>query len=303
MAFLGVYGHVNIDTILLVDDLPERGHTVPSLGEVDRIGGTAGTIARSAARLGVPTALAAFVGEDFPAEYHTHLEDLGIDLTDLRTRPGKTPHCWLVSVPGGDHVSVIDQGVYGDDGPFPLLDYTLLNSEWVHVTTGDVDMHMQVLRDAAKADRRTMFDPAQELHYRYDARNLERCLNDATVFICNDVELGHALDKLSYGDPVQLHDHVDTVLVTQGADGVDVRTDDGVQRVPACPVRGEHHPETTGAGDVFRGGLYAGLHDGATLPDAVRWGAVAASLYLEAEGAELPDTQALAARLDEWTAS
>lgn len=303
MAFLGVYGHVNIDTILLVEDLPERGHTVPSLGEVDRIGGTAGTIARAAARLGVPTALAAFVGQDFPTEYRAHLEDLGIDLTDLRTRPGKTPHCWLVSVPGGDHVSVIDQGVYGDDGPFPLLDYTLLNSEWVHVTTGDVDMHAQVLAEAAKSGRRTVFDPAQELHYRYTSRTFEGCLDDATVFICNDVELDHALEKLGYGDPVQLHDHVDTVLVTRGAEGVDVRTEDGVVTVAACPVRGEHHPETTGAGDVFRGGFYAGLHADADLEQAVRWGAVAASLYLEAEGAKLPTLEAVESRLDEWTAS
>jgi ribokinase len=305
VAFLGVYGHVNIDTILLLESLPTPGHTVPALDEFDRLGGTGGNVARAAATLGVPTALASFVGNDFPPQYRSLLEETGIDTTDVRVLEGRTPHVWVMTVPGKESVAVIDQGVQGGplDKEFPLLDYTMLNSDWLHVTTGAVPMHLAVVREAKRVGKRVVFDPAQELHYRYDDRTFERFLDASAYFICNDVELGHALGKLEYGDPVQLLDHVDGLIVTRGADGVDLYTTEGTVRLPACPVRAEHPPEATGAGDVFRGGVYAALHDGRDMQEALRWGSVASSLFLEADGAAFPRREALEVRLQEWTPS
>jgi sugar/nucleoside kinase (ribokinase family) len=301
VSFLAVYGHVNIDTILLLEELPERNHTVPALGEIHRIGGTGGTIARAAATLGVPTALAAFIGDDFPPEYRKLLGDLGLDLTDLRTLPGRTPHCWLLSVPGGDSTAVFDQGALQNATDLPLLDYAYLSSTWVHITTGDPKMHLEVAKGARAAKKKIVFDPAQELHYRYEGRTLERFLESSDIFITNATELPHAMTLLGYADPVQLHDHVETIIVTQGAQGLTLYHDGKSRQMPACPVRGESKRETTGAGDVMRGGLYAGLNAGQSLEDALRWGAVAASLFLEHDGARLPTRAELDERLRTWT--
>jgi sugar/nucleoside kinase (ribokinase family) len=207
-----------------------------------------------------------------------------------------------MSVPGGDSTCVIDQGVYNADEPLPLLDYTLLNADWVHVTTGDPSMHLEVAREARRASKKVVFDPAQELHYRYDDRLFERFLDASDVFICNQTEFGHALAKLGYGDVEQLFDHVGTVIVTRGADGLAVHAQDGVTDVPSCPVRGTGRPETTGAGDVFRGGLYGGLYAGKDLAEATRWGATASSLFLESDGAQMPTRPQVEARLAAWSA-
>ena len=62
--YLGVFGHVNIDLIMELPKLPEPNTSI----EVDTkrmyYGGTGANIARWAAKLGVPTSLASFVGRD-----------------------------------------------------------------------------------------------------------------------------------------------------------------------------------------------------------------------------------------------
>ena len=73
MNFLGVFGHVNIDYIMNVTKLPEPNTCI----QVDNVrkyyGGTGANIAMLASSLGVKTALASFVGSDFPEDFNTIL--------------------------------------------------------------------------------------------------------------------------------------------------------------------------------------------------------------------------------------
>src|SRR5688572_26595889 len=101
MTFLGVYGHVNVDYILQAPHLPRPEQTLPVQREMIRLGGTGGNIARAAASLGVPTALAACIGDDFPAHYRSQLEESGLELVDLRHVSGPTPKVWVLSDPAG----------------------------------------------------------------------------------------------------------------------------------------------------------------------------------------------------------
>lgn len=302
MAYLGVYGHVNVDHLLQVPQLPARELTVPVQKSTMRIGGTGGNLALAAASLGVPTALAACVGDDFPPEFRAQLAAAGIDLTDLRHVAGSTPRIWILTGADGTQGAIIDQGVEGDDVARPDLDVAWLDAEWVHLTTGYPPERLRVAREARNAGKKVAFDPAQELHYRWTSRTLEEALNRAELFLCNEHELERGLDALGYGDPAQLFDHVPHVLVTRGAKGSRLlsRTSKEVIDVPACPVRGVDRLEPTGAGDTFRAGLYAGLQAGRTWQEAMRTGAVAASLFLETRGTRFPDLPAVEARLAEW---
>lgn len=299
MAFLGVYGHVNVDYLLSVKQLPGADQTVPVEKEEVRLGGTAGNLARAAAALGVPVSLAACIGDDFPEPFHGQLRASTIDLTDFRHVDGPTPKVWILTSPDGKQAAVIDQGVMGDSTKRPVLDYTVLNSRWLHFTTGPPEEHYTAAKEAARLGKGVTFDPAQELAFRYDGRSFERFLNEADLFMCNEAELGRAMQKLGYADPVQLLDHADSIIVTRGAKGAWVFQGKKRHEVPACPPRTPPR-DTTGAGDVFRAGVYAGLFTGKPLEEAARWGAVGASLYLETGASRFPDMAALEARLRDW---
>jgi len=301
MAFLGVYGHVNVDHILLVPELPGPERTVSVKQSLIRLGGTGGNIARAAASLGVSTSLAACVGDDFPDEYRHLLESSGLDLTDLKHVPGPTPKIWIVSVPGGAQNAIIDQGVMGDSFERPKLDFAWLNSDWVHFTTGAPADWLEPAQAASQAGKRIAFDPAQELAYRYTSRVFETLLNDSDLFVCNEHELPRALDLLGYGDARQLFDHTDRILVTRGERGARLIQPKETLDVAACPVRGSKRVESTGAGDVFRAGLYAGLFRSEPWPEALRAASVAASLFLENEGNRFPSWSDVVERREEWT--
>ncbi|HEX9817267.1 MAG TPA: PfkB family carbohydrate kinase [Candidatus Thermoplasmatota archaeon] len=300
MPFLGVYGHVNVDYILQVKELPRAEQTVPVIRELVRLGGTAGNIARGAAFLSVPTAIASCVGEDFPPRFREELTAAGIDLVDFRQIPGPTPKIWIISSAKGEQSAVIDQGVMGDNHSRPRLDYTMLGSDWIHFTTGPAKDHFDIAKEASRIGKKVVFDPGQELSYRYPERDFERFLDLADVFICNKQELGIAQEKLGYGDPKQLLDHVDAIIGTRGSEGSVLYTERETININACPVRTQEAVDTVAAGDLYRAGLYAALREKRPLPEAMRWAAVAASVFLESHGTRWPSLDDVRRRRDEW---
>jgi ribokinase len=74
-----------------------------------------------------------------------------------------------------------------------------------------------------------------------------------------------------------------TVIATLGPEGAIAAGPEGVFRVAALPVKAV---DTTGAGDTFCGVLAARLDRGESLPEAMRFAAVAGSLAVTREGAQ-----------------
>ncbi len=70
-------------------------------------------------------------------------------------------------------------------------------------------------------------------------------------------------------------------ICTQGEVGAVVFTNGSITRIPAFVV---DPIDSTGAGDVFCGGVIAGMLDGRAFEDAVRFGSAAAALKCEAIG-------------------
>src|SRR5580692_3645113 len=94
---LAVVGHVVIDRFLLAPHLPARDRTVPLTGQRVCLGGTAGNIARVAARQGLRVGLVSGVGGEFPKEFRRTLREDGVDLRGLRTVPGQhSSTCFIV---------------------------------------------------------------------------------------------------------------------------------------------------------------------------------------------------------------
>lgn len=283
MSYLGVFGHVVLDHLFRVPALPNRDTTVPVLGRTRHFGGTAGNLARAAARLGVETALAAFVGEDFPADYRAALETEGVDLTDLTPVPGhRTPAAWIFADPQGSQVTFIDQGPMAETSDAPLQEHTVRSTQVVHLGTGRPAYYLRVLQRARQEGRRVALDPSQEIHYVYDAKALRALLEGSDLFFGNRAEVAQALALLELREPVDLLELTETVVRTLGPEGSEVLTRTGTWRIPAISPR--DLVDVTGAGDAYRGGFYAGLRRGLDLPRCALVGAAVASFCLEVEG-------------------
>ncbi|MEE9163932.1 MAG: carbohydrate kinase family protein [Thermoplasmata archaeon] len=283
MSFLGVFGHVVLDYIFQVPRLPAANTSIQVTARRQHFGGTGGNLARGAGRLEVKTALASLVGEDFPPEYREALEGEGVDLTDLRAVPGyPTPTAWIFSDPKDRQVAVIDQGPMDAANDFPLPHHTVETSEWIHLGTGRPEYLRQVLSLAREEDKRIAFDPAQEIHYRYDADSFRALFDGADFFFGNRGETKVALGYLGLERPQEMLGSVEAVIETRGDEGSTVYTSEARWQIPSIPPRAK--VDVSGAGDAYRAGFYAGLRRGLELYECGLLGASAASFSLETEG-------------------
>src|SRR3989454_5786880 len=95
-----------MDYIVSLRRLPTPNTSIEILDRQRYFGGTAGNLARAAARLGVKVSLASFVGADFPPDYRQALAKEGVDTHDLRTiARANTPTAWVFSDPKGDQMA------------------------------------------------------------------------------------------------------------------------------------------------------------------------------------------------------
>jgi sugar/nucleoside kinase (ribokinase family) len=283
--FLGVYGHVILDYIANLEALPAPNTSVQILDRQRFFGGTGGNIARISARLGVRTALASFVGEDFPSEYREALGADGVDLTDLCVVAGvSTPTAWIFTDRRGNQIAIVDQGPMSSAGRYELLVHAVESAEVVHLATGRPEYYLKVAALAAKLGKRVAFDPSQEIHYVYTATTFRRLLTRAQMFFGNEVEMKRALGFLRKKRPADLLEWVDVVVMTRGAKGSTIFSKEGKIEVPA--IRSRTVVDVTGAGDAYRAGFYAGLSRGLDLFRCGLIGSAVAGFVIEKRGTQ-----------------
>jgi sugar/nucleoside kinase (ribokinase family) len=296
--FLGVFGHVVLDHILAVPRLPSTDTSVRVIDRRTYYGGTGANVARIAARLGVPTALASYVGEDFPAEYRRALERDRVDCTDLRAVQGaSTPSAWIFTAPGGKQTTVIDQGPMWSAHRRPVPEHTIRSAAVVHLGTGRPQYHRKVAAVAAKLGKTIAFDPSQEITYAYSRETFLALLRRADLFFGNRVEVDTALRFARMKAPKDLLRYVDQVIVTLGRRGsVVITREDGTHRIPRVPPK--RVADVTGAGDAYRAGFYAGMSRGFDARRCGILGAATASFVLESRGTQtaIPTWDAVVAR-------
>jgi len=283
--FLGVYGHVAVDHIIDLPHLPRPNSSISLTSRVLRYGGTGGNIARIAARLGVPTALASFVGEDFPQEYGAALKADGVDLKDLRSVSGYgTPTVWIFSDPKGNQTAIVDQGPMAHPTKFGLLTHAVESSRVVHLGTGRPEYYRRVAVLAARLGKQIAFDPSQEIHYVYTAASFLGLLRRAGYFFGNESEVVAALRFARLRRTRDLLRYVDVVVRTRGGRGSEVTVADGTTAIPG--LRPRRVVDVTGAGDAYRAGFYAGLHRGYDPVRCALLGSSVASFVVESAGTQ-----------------
>ncbi|MCI4367735.1 MAG: PfkB family carbohydrate kinase, partial [Thermoplasmata archaeon] len=215
-----VLGHINLDHFLDVEALPAADRTVPITRQVTELGGTATNIARSAAAWGVRTGIVSRVGDDFPSEYWRQIEAERIDLSAVeRVRGVASSCCYIVEDRRGGQMTLIHQGPMGKAKTARVPLARLKSTGWLHLATGDPEYQLRVLKSARQLGVRVSVDPAQEIHYRWDARRFRQLVSGAEILFGNTSEIDHAAALLGAKGRVGLLEFVPMVVETRGRRG------------------------------------------------------------------------------------
>ena len=288
--FLCVFGHTNLDFIMSLDHFPEKNTSVDVVEKQRYFGGTGANVATVAASLGVPTALASFVGKDFPAEFRSLMVKKGVDLEDLIEVEGyETPTVWIVSDSSHNQIAYVYQGPMQRMGEFDLRLNAAREADIVHIMTGRPEYYLRIMKESLRLGKTISFDPAQEIHHIWTEETFREAIGMCDLFFCNESELGTAMKYVGVKRPDDLLDHVDVLFNTMGSRGIRVYTKNGELEISA--VKPTKVVDTTGAGDAFRAGYFAGIFRNFSIKDSARFGAAAASFVIEARGSltNVPD--------------
>ncbi len=283
--FLGVYGHTAVDLIYSSDRFPEPNTCVELKGRRELYGGTGANLARIAATLSVPTALASHVGDDFPKDFMDALRGSGVDTTDVvKVRGKRTPFVIMVSDAGHNQIGFVEQGAVLEQDKLPIRTHTVDSSKFVHIGTGRPSYMLKVARRAKARKKTVCFDPAQELHYVYDPQSFRAVLEHCDGLFVNTSELHRAKEYLNLEEDAELLSYVKMLVVTMGGEGSRILTGD--DDILVGSIQPDKVVDTTGAGDGFRAGFYAGLSKSLPMEECAWIGASTASFVVESVGAQ-----------------
>ncbi|HEU12956.1 MAG: carbohydrate kinase family protein [Thermoplasmata archaeon] len=280
--FLSVYGHFNMDIILRVERIPVEG-SIPVENTLNRPGGTARNIAYAARLLGLSVELFSRIGDGFPRDFVNQIKNRGVDTRNLRVVKGYgfTPVCFIVS-DGKRQLAFIDQGPMGR-----MMDYeNLPKGRWVHFSTGIPEEYIKIKR---MVNSRISIDPGQEIHYRYNEKNLAEMLEGTDFFFVNEIEYERALELI---DEDMILEKTKNVIVTLGERGCRIINSSGKMELPSYRVKAK---ESVGAGDSFRAGFYAGLKNKLDIKQSCKLGMKVASIVVSSGGIpeKMPDVKEL----------
>lgn len=288
--YLGVYGHTAIDVIYSSVNFPQPNTCVEMKGRTEHFGGTGANIARIAASMGVKTALASHVGDDFPKKFMDALRKSGVDTTDVvRVRGQKTPFIIMISDEDHNQIGFVDQAAVLTQETSPIRTHTVDSSKFVHIGTGRPSYMLKVAKRGKAKKKTVCFDPAQEIHYVYTPESLKAIMQYCDVLFANSSELERAKSYLNLKDDVELLSYVDMIVNTRGKEGSRILTDD--DEILVGTIQADRVVDTTGAGDGYRAGFYAGLSRSLPIEECAWVGAATASFVVESVGAQnkLPD--------------
>jgi len=275
-AFLGVFGHVNIDWIVDAT-LDPPGEDGPFFG------GVAGNIAVAASRFGVPVRLGSVIGRNFPQAYIRLLEGLKVDLDFLqRNDEVDTSSCRMTNMPDGSQKKEIHHGPHNEKVRMPQG--FVKGLERLHVSTGLPEACISVLKLGHENGCKVAFDPGADLKRHYDREHLVKALGYTDLLCVNEEELETSLDLLGERAYKALLKFVPTIIITKAQKGSLLVMKGTETKIPAIKV--PKVVDQTGAGDAYRSGLYAGLYRKYPIKDCCILGSIAASVCIQKEGAQ-----------------
>lgn len=287
-ARIAVLGSLNMDVVLCVAQMPQRGETVHGTSLSYIPGGKGGNQAVACARHGAQVSLFGSVGQDEHGNtLRRALIDDGVDVAHVAVQHDLPTGSAVVMVEadGSNRIAVIPGANAAVELPEAALSETLAAAQYLvmqfETPLAAIERAMAL---AQAAGCKVVLNPspvkAVPAHWwpqidmlvvnEHEAAELSGLtVTDA------DSALAAARHFLQLG--------VAQVVVTMGSQGALALNAAGHSVHPAPKVA---VVDTTSAGDTFLGTMLTRLGEGASLPDAVQWGILAASLCICRAGAQ-----------------
>lgn len=284
-----IIGSANVDLIMKVKRLPERGETVTDGTFFQTFGGKGANQAVAAARAGGNARFIACLGRDTftPAMVENFRRD-GLDLADLR---------FVDDQPSGSALVMVDDCGMNYLTVAPGSNAALLPEHiaaaWERISTSTLIL---LQMEIPVATTRTILTLAREssipviLNYAPAHTICPDLLAGLDTLVVNENEAAR-LSGIEPSDPGAAERAVRAladlgagrVILTLGSAGSKIFAGGEVTDVPAFPVA---VADTTAAGDVFCGALGVAILEGMTFPLAVRFATAAAALSVTRFGAQ-----------------
>ncbi len=245
-------------------------------------GGTAANIAYTAALLGLGPRLMGTVGSDF-GDYRAWLESSGVDTSAVRQIDALFTASFFANTDlDNNQIASFYAGAMTCARGYRLADLEGEPPDLVFISPNDPDAMLQLAAECRQLGIAFICDPSQQVA-RFDGNQLRELMSCARVLVMNAYEAGMICQKTGLSQE-SLVNSFPIVLITRGADGVEVHENGVQQHVAPFPVCRIADP--TGAGDAFRGGFLCGLVAGWPLVLCARVGALSASFALEQTGTQ-----------------
>lgn len=284
-----VIGSSNIDLIMKMDRLPDKGETLTDCTFFKAFGGKGANQAVAAARTGGNVTFVSTVGDDdFGKSMIRNYELDNINTEFVFTKEGVASGSALIMVGGdGDNYITVAPGAnyHLQKDHINQITNTLKQSDIVvlqyEIRTETLEY---ILKKSGEFGIRTMlnFAPAKKIDLSV--------LSNVSILVVNETETQYLT-----GIPVVSPDNapeasnrlrdkgIDTIIITLGINGSYINSDEFSGFVPAFKVKAV---DATAAGDVYCGSLATALMEGKSLKDAVRFSSAAAALCVTKLGAQ-----------------
>lgn len=281
IPFLSVYGHVSIDQIISVDEFPRPNTSVDALEKRMRLGGIGTNISSVASSLGVPTAVCAFVGGDFPKDFEDFINDRGAIMDEFIKVDGQdTSTAFIINNSRMDQMVCFLQGAQGCASSLGIdLIKNALQSKAVHFSTGDADYYLRIMK-MVSGDRKIAFDPAQEIRDKWTDGRFQKALEMSDFLFCNEFEAEAVKKYLSIDSLAEVDKEL--TVCTKGEKGSEAYIDGTHVTIP--PIKPKNVVDPTGAGDAYRAGFYAAMYRGYDMEKALIIASSTSSFIVEAVG-------------------
>lgn len=282
-----------------IDRFLPPGITADALSKKTTLGGTGPNIAVSAAKLGCPTALCAFIGPDFPGKYMDFMRDSGLIMDEVVTLDGEeTSTCVIIND------SELATRVFFYQGPQGHADSLGIRltgmakaSKKAHFCTGQPSYYISIMEEL-KGGPQIALDPAQEVHRVWNADLVKQALPMSDALFCNELEAETMQRYL--GIPDILDAGPALVVRTDGEKGSRARVGDETISIPV--VKADRVVDVTGAGDNYRAGFYTALYRGYDISEALVLAATMSSFVVAEVGAltNIPSWDAVVERAEPY---
>ena len=263
--------------------LPEHTHNINLSFIVNKFakrrGGTAGNVSYTLGLLKTPHILFSYAGNDF-VEYQKDFAKLGIDVSGVQIE--KNDHTATGFAMSDKKQNQIWGFYYGASVKNSTLQIASVATKKDLVLIGPQGSEgsLSLIEQCITLGIPYMFDPGFILTQIANT-DLKRGLEHASYIIGNEYEIHLMEDRIKIFNTLTKNK---IIITTLGEKGALIET--SKKKLKIMPVKAEKIAATTGAGDAWRGGFFAGLERGFDLQTAGQMGAVASSYAVEHLGTQ-----------------